>query len=239
MAYYFVDFENVSEYGLVGIDELTEQDEVCIFYSKNANHLTFEYCNLIKDCRAFVHFYKASVGHSNALDFQLVTTLGYIVHLNISKGKHARYVIVSKDQGFNSVIHFWKQNKNLDIIRTVNIRGDTQEKPVIKHKSICTTVEKTITVTECAVSQSTVQVRKEVVVLEWVKTHTKYTNYATTIAQGIQSQKNKETLNRYLLRHINCTSNTNKGKIVSVILKDLEPIFTKENNIDIRAIGTL
>lgn len=239
MTYYFVDFENVSERGLVGIGELTEQDEVCIFYSKNANHLTFESCELIKNSKAAVTFYKASVGHANALDFQLVTALGYMVHLNLSQGGNARYVIVSKDQGFNSVVNFWKQNKHLDIVRALNIRGDNCEQNVAQCTSMDAKVEHKITFTKCEVSQSRIEYTKEDAVLEWVKTHTKYTIYATTIAEGIQSHKSKDTLNRYLLQNINCNNGNQKGKIVSFILKELAPIFTKENKIDKDFIDTL
>ncbi len=41
MAIYLIDYENVNMDGLNGIQDLSEADEVYIFYSDNANKLTF------------------------------------------------------------------------------------------------------------------------------------------------------------------------------------------------------
>ena len=42
---------------------------------------------------------------SNGLDFQLVSYLGYELHADCSK----EMVIVSKDTGFDAVVHFWQE----------------------------------------------------------------------------------------------------------------------------------
>lgn len=49
----------------------------------------------------------------NALDFQLVSYLGYM----ISKQDRQRYVIVSNDSGFDPVVEFWKTFLNIDVER--------------------------------------------------------------------------------------------------------------------------
>ena len=41
MATYMIDYENVKTGGLNGISRLTAEDKVIIFYSENANRLTF------------------------------------------------------------------------------------------------------------------------------------------------------------------------------------------------------
>ena len=40
MAYYLIDFENVKSRGMEGVELLTEEDTVCIFYSDNADSMT-------------------------------------------------------------------------------------------------------------------------------------------------------------------------------------------------------
>ncbi|MBQ3003628.1 MAG: hypothetical protein IJD82_07845, partial [Clostridia bacterium] len=42
MATYMIDYENVKTGGLNGISRLTEADRVIIFYSENANRITFD-----------------------------------------------------------------------------------------------------------------------------------------------------------------------------------------------------
>ena len=42
MAYYLIDFENVKSRGMEGVELLAEEDTVCIFYSDNADSMTFD-----------------------------------------------------------------------------------------------------------------------------------------------------------------------------------------------------
>ena len=42
MAIYLVDFENIGYNGLKGIEKLPEGDQVHLFYSSNADKLTFD-----------------------------------------------------------------------------------------------------------------------------------------------------------------------------------------------------
>ena len=77
MGYYFVDYENVKIDGLNGINKLEPSDKVCIFYSEHADTLTFDLHKRLNESKATITFQKVEVGHKNALDFQLVTFLGY------------------------------------------------------------------------------------------------------------------------------------------------------------------
>lgn len=42
MAVYLIDFENVHSDGLKGIDQLSADDRVYLFYSQNADTITFD-----------------------------------------------------------------------------------------------------------------------------------------------------------------------------------------------------
>lgn len=110
MATYLIDYENVKSEGIRGIVQLSSEDRVIIFYSHNADTLTFETMDMIFSSKAAVSKYKIVRGGKNALDFQLSTYLGYLIH----EGKDSRFYIISKDNGFQHVVEFWKRTFNYD-----------------------------------------------------------------------------------------------------------------------------
>ena len=79
MAYYLIDFENVKSRGMEGVELLTEEDTVCIFYSDNADSMTFDLHRKLNETKANIIYHKVAVGTKNALDFQLATYLGYLI----------------------------------------------------------------------------------------------------------------------------------------------------------------
>lgn len=105
LATYLIDFENVRSDGLKGINWLSENDIVVIFYSNNADTLTFEAMDLILNSNATIRKFKIARGGKNALDFQLATYLGFLIQEN----KNPYFYIISKDNGFHYVIDFWKR----------------------------------------------------------------------------------------------------------------------------------
>ncbi len=106
MATYMIDYENVKTGGLNGISRLTETDRVIIFYSENANRLTFDLHRRLMECKASIEYREVTVGGHNALDFQLVTYLGYL----IAQDRCGQYLIISNDRGFEYVINFWRKD---------------------------------------------------------------------------------------------------------------------------------
>lgn len=110
MAYYLIDYENVKMRGLDGLSQLKGEDKVCIFYSENADSLTFEMHRTLNEAHAEITYQKVEVGTKNALDFQLATYLGYIICENIGKGEEI-YYIVTKDNGFSSLVNYWTKQK--------------------------------------------------------------------------------------------------------------------------------
>ena len=105
MATYLIDYENVHIKGMNGVESLGEKDSVMIFYSERSNTLTFSLHERINASRAAVQLISVTAGSKNSLDFQLVTYLGWL----IAKRGGESYVIVSRDQGFQSVVSFWKE----------------------------------------------------------------------------------------------------------------------------------
>lgn len=124
MNCYLVDYENVKVAGLNGVADLTRNDIVNIFYSKNADSLTFDMYEQLNKSPAKIYFHKVEVGRQNALDFQLSSYLGFLISKNT--GKNINYYIVTKDKGFTSLISFWKDKKSLDINLVIDITGSQE-----------------------------------------------------------------------------------------------------------------
>ncbi len=120
MAYYLIDFENVKSRGMEGVELLTEEDTVCIFYSDNADSMTFDLHRKLNETKANIIYHKVAVGTKNALDFQLATYLGYLICGQQNEGIHPNYFIVTKDNGFTSLMVYWKaQGVPVRIIRNL------------------------------------------------------------------------------------------------------------------------
>ena len=122
MNYFLVDFENVKSRGLEGIAELGEQDKVVIFYSDNVNTITFDMHYKIMESKAEILMKKVFVGSKNALDFQLASSLGYLIKEN--EGQDAVYNIVTGDQGFRFLKEFWvSQGERVFIFKNLKSKG--------------------------------------------------------------------------------------------------------------------
>ncbi len=116
MAIYLIDFENVHSDGLKGIEQLAENDVCYVFYSEHAGVLTFNIHKKIIESRAKIYYVEAQVGMKNALDFQLVSYLGYMIREN----QEASYCVISNDRAFALVADFWK-NKGVDVASAVSL----------------------------------------------------------------------------------------------------------------------
>ena len=102
MRLFLIDYENVNSAGLHGIGQSEADDRFILFYSREANTLSFEIMDEMLEANIMPE--RVCLEHSgkNALDFQLVTFLGYL----IAKEKADTYYIISRDSGFQSAILF-------------------------------------------------------------------------------------------------------------------------------------
>ena len=118
---YLLDYENVRD--LTWLNDLTDADRVIIFYTKNANTLTFDEHVILQKTKVKIDYKKVAVGN-NALDFQLSSYLGFLIGQNFTD-----FCIVSKDCGYDSIIDFWKNEKNISIEKC-SFERKTNSKPV-------------------------------------------------------------------------------------------------------------
>ena len=97
---FLIDFENVHEKGLEGIGELSQNDAVHLFYTKNASKISLD---ILSEVKASLAFHKVNVG-KQSLDMQLVSYLGYLIG---TVGHEPEYIIISNDTGFGNTLSFW------------------------------------------------------------------------------------------------------------------------------------
>ena len=121
---FLIDFENVGDSGIVGMSKLTPADEVVIFYGQNNNSISFMSHEMILLANCQVTIEKCDKSAKNYLDFQLVSYLGF----RVGQESFEQVVIVSKDQGFDAVVDFWKP-RNINIARQVAIDPDVEDIP--------------------------------------------------------------------------------------------------------------
>ena len=137
MKYYLVDYENTNVNGLNGITNLTDTDVVCIFYSENAQNISFGLHRRLNESKAKKIYQRVEVGTKNALDFQLSSYLGYIIKEN-SENQYD-YYIVAKDDGYKALSLYWKRKKiNVSIIEDISNKNNQNEnkKELLKETKI-------------------------------------------------------------------------------------------------------
>lgn len=106
MAIFLIDYENVRTSAFNGLENLTENDRVIVFYTSNSDNLTFSLMQRLSESRACIEYKKVSCGGKNSLDFQLCSYLGYL----IGTCSDTKFHIVSKDKGFFSMISLWGES---------------------------------------------------------------------------------------------------------------------------------
>lgn len=108
---YLVDSENVGDIWVPLLVVSQPDEEVIVFYTQKSPHMNYENVRLLKETEKEAEFIKCFEG-SNALDFQLVTQLGYM----LCENQENCYVIVSNDTGFDAAVRYWKQ-RNMPVQR--------------------------------------------------------------------------------------------------------------------------
>lgn len=122
---YLIDFENVKDSGLYGIETLFPEDQVVVFYGSQNKSISLDTHLSVLQFKGQMRNIQLEKSAKNYLDFQLVTYLGYL----LGTGEYKSVTIISKDTGFDSVIDFWKK-------RDINI--DRRPSIVLKEEKVAT-----------------------------------------------------------------------------------------------------
>ncbi len=118
IKYYLVDSENVNDNWLMLLDLANAEDEIIIFYTKNSPHMSYmSVVKLLGNTTQKITFEECFEGN-NALDFQLISYMGYLMNEDSLKDD-TEYVVMSNDTGFDAAVKFWK--KKGFAVRRVNV----------------------------------------------------------------------------------------------------------------------
>ena len=96
---FLVDGDNNIGTGLKGIDLLSEQDSVLIFYQKTGLALS-RIQKLCGDTRADVQYVESIRGGKNSIDFQIITELGVLVGRREADFAY----VISQDKGYEAAM---------------------------------------------------------------------------------------------------------------------------------------
>ena len=97
----FIDFENVHNTGLKDLENLTKNETVFLFYSKNTPHLPMEIVAKISKSLASIELMESGVG-KNAMDFVIASYLGNMINKHGKKAKVAKEAELKKEQALRS-----------------------------------------------------------------------------------------------------------------------------------------
>lgn len=118
MSVFLIDYENVYTRGFVpGIDLLTPQDSLYIYYSTACGKLRKEYYEALEESGCTFKVVKLLTPRKNALDTYISVTVGQLME------KEREIAIISRDSGFESVKDYIKvvNAKDIQLVRADNI----------------------------------------------------------------------------------------------------------------------
>lgn len=124
MSIYFVDFENVRKHGLEGIETLKSTDKVILFHYVGEGNVKYDILSELSKSKAFTQIQRIEKHDKNAMDFEIVAMLGYMLKAN---GTNVEYKIVSNDKGYLAAIECLKNIEPKANIELVSKIAKTKE----------------------------------------------------------------------------------------------------------------
>ena len=116
---FLVDGDNNISTGLQGIDLLSEEDTVMVFYGKGQPLSGVQ--KLCAGTRARVQYLESVRGGKNAIDFQIITELGVLV----GRGEADFAYVISQDKGYEAAMSALR-TRYADTFREVALRPSIQ-----------------------------------------------------------------------------------------------------------------
>lgn len=142
MAAILVDYENVNgSNGLRGVDALSEDDVLIIFYSGCCEKIRYDYMQEIRESGCEFRVIKLKGSGKNALDFYIAAECGML-----SERGERQIAIISNDKGFQAVIDFFCMDSSaakIQIVRAGNIEnaltafsdpGNARRREILQHR---------------------------------------------------------------------------------------------------------
>lgn len=218
MAVYLIDYENVHYAGWEGIEHLTKEDEVILFYSENASTIPMDLHIKVATSGARLRYIHVEKTGKNYLDFQLSALSGYLV----AESGQEEFVVVSKDTGFNAIVDFWNQqdflDKKIHFARREQIALTSSKKAVAKKAGSKQTVKQT---TKKAEPKQTVKQTTK-------KAETKATAKKTDTKQAAKTKAEKTKLAKEEPKTNASKDNNTKQKLAEKIKAEVKKPAVKK-----------
>ena len=218
MAVYLIDYENVHYAGWEGIEHLTKEDEVILFYSENASTIPMDLHIKVATSGARLRYIHVEKTGKNYLDFQLSALSGYLV----AESGQEEFVVVSKDTGFNAIVDFWNQqdflDKKIHFARREQIALTSSKKAVAKKAGSKQTVKQT---TKKAEPKQTVKQTTK-------KAETKATAKKTDTKQAAKTKAEKTKVEKEEPKTNTSKDNNTKQKLAEKIKTEVKKPAVKK-----------
>ncbi len=218
MAVYLIDYENVHYAGWEGIEHLTKEDEVILFYSENASTIPMDLHIKVATSGARLRYIHVEKTGKNYLDFQLSALSGYLV----AESGQEEFVVVSKDTGFNAIVDFWNQqdflDKKIHFARREQIALTSSKKAVAKKAGSKQTVKQT---TKKAEPKQTVKQTTK-------KAETKATAKKTDTKQAAKTKAEKTKVEKEEPKTNTSKDNNTKQKLAEKIKAEVKKPAVKK-----------
>ncbi|MCC8060380.1 MAG: PIN domain-containing protein [Clostridiales bacterium] len=101
--HFLIDYENVREAGLDGVEHLQDTDILTIFFSTACKNISRRMMDYIWQSGCEFHACKLKNTGKNALDFYIATCVGEL----LGAGFPGKIIIVSRDKGYGAVRDYW------------------------------------------------------------------------------------------------------------------------------------
>lgn len=124
---YLVDTENVAGEWRWLLSSMRTKDMLILFYTEHSRGILYDDLEMILKYPCAIKLERCVAG-KNALDFQLVSHLGYLIRT----APKSNYIIVSDDTGYDAVIKYWK---NFDVsVTRMNMKDIPGRIRILKNK---------------------------------------------------------------------------------------------------------
>lgn len=225
--YFFIDYENVHQSGLNGIEKLTENDKVIIFYTPTNETITFAMYKKMTRCNANIDLHRITIGGKDALDFQLCTFLGYV----IGNSPETKCYIISDDKSYEYIVSFWKA-RNTEITISPNISKIIQQQVnVPAPESDFDKAVKPLNLSETA-KQKLLAIYNSAMLFDDTNKIRQYINNEIGTVFGSQNQKEYYAAIKPLIKDetvIQTSSNINGNIPEKTAINEIEQIFNSLN----------
>ena len=118
IKYYLVDSENVNDNWLMLLDLSDETDKIIVFYTKNSPHMSYSSVIKLLGCTREIKFEECNAGN-NALDFQLISYLGYL--MKNEELKDSEFIVMSNDTGYDPAVNIWEKKRHF-LVNRINVK---------------------------------------------------------------------------------------------------------------------